>query len=77
MSGKSTGSSKHDRNRPWCQAYRRRGQREINKCKKLYRHLRRYPDDCIAQAALDRQSILDGRAARRDLRSTGFVMAEE
>lgn len=29
------------RNRLWCQAYRNRGQRELNKVKRLLRHFRR------------------------------------
>jgi hypothetical protein len=35
-------SRKHDRNTKWCEAYRNRGQREINKVRKLLRHIRRY-----------------------------------
>ncbi len=43
---------KWDRNRVWCEAYRRRGQREKNKAKKLRKHLSRHPDDKIAAQAL-------------------------
>lgn len=62
---KSSGSRKHDRNRAWCEAYRRRGQREKNKAKKLRKHLAIYPDDRCAAAALKKAktgSIL-GKAA--------------
>lgn len=50
--GTSKKSRKHDRNRSWCKAYRDSGKREINKARKLFRHLHAYPDDACAQAAL-------------------------
>lgn len=49
---KGGGARKYDRNRKWCEAYRNRGQREINKARKLYRHLARFPDDVGAAKAL-------------------------
>ena len=39
---------KINRNRLWCESYQRRGQREINKARRLARHLRKYPDDRTA-----------------------------
>jgi hypothetical protein len=35
-------SSKADRNRKWCVAYRNRNQREINKATRLLKHFARY-----------------------------------
>lgn len=40
--GKGSGTKKYDRNRPWCQSYRNRQQRERNKALRLLRHFRRY-----------------------------------
>ena len=44
--------AKQDRNRKWCEAYRLRGQREINKAKRLARHLRKHPFDLVADTRL-------------------------
>lgn len=43
---------KHGRNKKGCESYRNRGQREINKRRKLKRHLAKFPDDPVAQEAL-------------------------
>ncbi len=53
---KSSGSRKHGRNTAWCEAYRRRGQREKNKARKLRKHLEIYPGDFCAKAALKKAS---------------------
>lgn len=45
---KGSGTKKYDRNRPWCQAYRNRQQRERNKVVKLLRHFRRFGYSCAA-----------------------------
>lgn len=47
-------SRKVGRNKSWCQAYRAGCRREINKKRKLRRHLRRFPTDLNAKKALDR-----------------------
>ena len=44
---KSGGSKKIGRNKKWCETYQMRGTREINKLKKIRRHLRRHPHDGI------------------------------
>lgn len=49
---KVKGCRKGGRNRKWCEAYRKRGQREINKRKKLKRRIKRFPNDKGARAAL-------------------------
>lgn len=51
-------SRKHDRNRKWCEAYRNSGTREINKAKKLARHMRRFPWDAKALNCLKGLSAL-------------------
>jgi len=47
--GKST---KHERNKPYCEAYRTTGRRENNKLQTLKRHLRRHPHDEQAKKIL-------------------------
>ena len=39
------------RNKKWCEAYTRAGRREINKRRRLRRHLRRLPNDAVAMEA--------------------------
>ena len=50
---KGGGARKYDRNRAWCLAYRNRGQREINKARRLRKHLARFPDDRTALHCLN------------------------
>lgn len=50
---KGGGARKYDRNRNWCKAYRLREQREVNKVKRLVKHLKRYPEDASTRAVLD------------------------
>jgi len=63
--GQSKKSKKHDRNRPWCVAYRSRGQRERNKAVKLLRHLKRHPGDATAHAVLSALPPLFVKAAQK------------
>jgi hypothetical protein len=58
MAGGKGKSKKQGRNSKWCEAYRLRGQREINKARKLARHLRRFPWDRCALDALQALSPL-------------------
>lgn len=51
---KVKGCKKAGRNRAWCEAYRKRGQREINKRKKIIKHMKRFPNDRVAERALAR-----------------------
>jgi len=60
--GKKKGSRKIDRNRKWCEAYRLRGQREINKAKRLARHIKRFPQDVAAANYLKKLAALAKRA---------------
>lgn len=53
MATKTGKSRKQDRNRPWCEAYRLRDQRGINKARALTEHLARFPADKAARATLD------------------------
>lgn len=43
---------KHGRNKSACQLYRGRQQRERNKARRLVRHLKKFPADNVAVAAL-------------------------
>lgn len=45
---------KYGRNKTWCEAYRKRGQREINKRKKMIKHNKRFPNDGVTERALAR-----------------------
>lgn len=36
---------KHGRNKRWCELYRQRGQRELNKARRQARHAKRHPND--------------------------------
>lgn len=49
---KVKGCRKGGRSRAWCQAYRNAGTRERNKRRKIARHIKRFPDDQGARAAL-------------------------
>lgn len=40
---------KYGNNRAWCEAYRKRGQREINKRKKIAKHKKRFPNDGVVK----------------------------
>lgn len=62
---KGGGTKKYDRNRKWCQAYRLRGQREINKARRLLRHLKRYPQDSNTLKVFDALPAPAKRAAKR------------
>lgn len=72
--GKKT--RKYDRNRKWCQAYRLRGQREINKAKNLFRALRHNSLDKCAEVALEKLPAHNVKKARRELRAVGFKFPE-
>jgi hypothetical protein len=50
---KGGGARKYDRNRVWCEAYRRRGQREKNQAIRLRKHLVRHPMDGCARRRYD------------------------
>ena len=50
---KGGGARKYGRNKRWCEAYRLRGTREINKAARLRRHLARFPDDRTALHCLN------------------------
>lgn len=54
---KSAKGRKVDRNRPWCKAYKLRGQREKNKVKRLVKHLARLPNDMCAVEAMKRAKV--------------------
>lgn len=58
MAGKSSsnkkGNRKYDRNRPWCEAYRKRNQRERNQLRGLRKHSARFPKDACAARAIER-----------------------
>ena len=47
---------KYDRNRKWCEAYRKAGTRERNKVRRIKAHLKRHPNDRVGQRALARYS---------------------
>lgn len=51
---KVKGCKKGGRNRKWCETYRLVGQREVNKLRKIRRHIKRFPDDGVAKQALAR-----------------------
>lgn len=51
---KVKGCKKAGRSRAWCEAYRKRGQREINKKRKLRSRIKRFPNDKGAERALAR-----------------------
>ena len=51
---KVKGCRKGGRNRRWCEVYRKIGRREVNKVKKIRRHLKRFPNDGVAERALAR-----------------------
>jgi hypothetical protein len=72
--GKKT--RKYERNKKWCLAYRTRGQREINKAKKLFRALRYNPLDKCAKTALEKLPAPHVKKARKELRVVGFKFAE-
>lgn len=44
----------HGKNRIFCQAYMKSGQREKNKMRKLRKHLKRHPNDQVAIAVMER-----------------------
>jgi hypothetical protein len=46
---KKGGQRKRGRMLIWCQNYRKRGQREINKKRKLAIHIANHPNDVLAQ----------------------------
>lgn len=48
------GGRKIDRNTKWCEAYRKRNQRERNKLRRLRKHLVRFPKDRGALAIVER-----------------------
>lgn len=74
MATTKTGKSKKkDRNRKWCQAYRLRGQREINKAKKFARHIRKQPSDFKAIITLKELSATHRRRAGVSLEDLGVV----
>lgn len=43
---------KYGRNKKWCEAYRASGRQERNRRRRILRHLKRYPADLSALAAL-------------------------
>ncbi len=45
MSGKA--NRKHRRNKEFCEAYKKTGQRELNKALKLERHQKKHPADIL------------------------------
>lgn len=51
---KTGGMRKLNRNRAWCENYRRLGLREIRKARKLKRHLAGAPHDKTAHASWER-----------------------
>ena len=51
---KVKGCKKAGRNRKWCEVYRKSGVRERNKLKKIQKHLKRFPNDGVAERALAR-----------------------
>ena len=46
---KGGGAKKYGRNRAKCQRYRTRGIREKNKTRRRLKHLKRHPNDTMAQ----------------------------
>ena len=48
---------KHGRNKIWCDAYRKRGQREKNKAKKVLKHLAQHPNDNVAKEYINGRKI--------------------
>jgi hypothetical protein len=63
--GGKKGNKKYGRNKKWCEAYRLRGQREINQARRLDRHLVLYPDDLCAVKRLGELPELARRKARQ------------
>jgi len=51
---KVKGCKKGGRNRKWCVAYRLAGTRERNKRRKIAKHVKRFPNDGVAERALAR-----------------------
>jgi len=49
---KGGGSRKKSRNIEWCKTYRMFGRRELNKRKKIERHIKKFPADMQAQNRL-------------------------
>lgn len=47
--GATKGCAKSGRNVAWCKVYRARCQREVNKRKKIARHIKKFPNDVQAQ----------------------------
>lgn len=70
MAGQKKGA-KVGRNAKRCAAYRSARRREINKVKRLLRHMRREPSDMCAVQAFDALSMYH-KEARRELMATGF-----
>lgn len=70
-------SSKAGRKAKWCEAYKNRGQREINKALRLARHLYpgRHHTDMAAKKRLRELSPLAVRAARQIAAATGAKYA--
>lgn len=60
---KSQKGRKIGRNKKWCEAYRARDQRGINKAIKLARHLRRFPGDLEAWKSFEALSALSRKRA--------------
>ncbi len=53
-SNKSKKNRKHGRNKKYCEAYRNAHRREVNKIKRLRKHLKKFPEDANAKKALAR-----------------------
>jgi len=49
QSRSSGGNRKKDRNRDWCERYRKEGRREKNKLRKMKHHLNKHPNDKQSQ----------------------------
>jgi hypothetical protein len=64
--GGKKGNKKYGRNKPWCEAYRKRGQQEINQAIGLIKHLERFPDDLCALRRFGELPELAKRKAARD-----------
>ncbi len=59
---KGAGSRKYDRNRAWCKAYDVSGTRDVNKARRIARHLRRFPWD---EQAADRLAAISAGYRKR------------
>jgi hypothetical protein len=63
--GGKKGNKKYGRNKPWCEAYKARGQREINKAIVLIKHVQKFPDDACALRCMEKLPELAKQKARR------------